>query len=122
MKIRKLWITFGILSALTIAGTIKIAYDLAVYTTKEPEPVTRKYVLVTEAYPAKTADISPEQCYFCLGASYGKVIIYNEDKTVYDHTDIALSKLPRNLQIKILNGYIINSQKELYDFLENYSS
>lgn len=122
MKIKKLWIIFGILSTLTIAGTCKIAYDIAVYTARGPKPDTRDYVLVTNDYIPETVVSSADVQIFYLGASYGKVVIYNEDKTVYDYTDIELSGLPRNLQIEILNGFKINSMQQLYDFLEAYSS
>lgn len=53
----------------------------------------------------------------------GYVIVYRQDKTtVFETTGIALSALPEALQAEISKGKYVKTEKELYSFLENYSS
>ncbi|MEG1292454.1 MAG: hypothetical protein RSD28_09180, partial [Lachnospiraceae bacterium] len=53
----------------------------------------------------------------------GYVSVYHTDrKTRYADTDIILDRLPKNLQKEIKEGKYMNSEDELYQFLENYSS
>jgi len=41
---------------------------------------------------------------------------------LYENTSIRLSSLPDALKTEIKNGKYIRTKKELYDFLENYST
>lgn len=60
---------------------------------------------------------------FYLAAYDNKVWVYLEDKkTVYIETDIRVDSLPEDLQQKIIQMMWVENQKELYNFLENYSS
>lgn len=60
---------------------------------------------------------------FYLAAYDNMVWVYLEDKeTVYIETDIRLDSLPRKLQRQIIEMMWVEDQKELYSFLENYSS
>ncbi len=60
---------------------------------------------------------------FYLAAYDNKVWVYLEDmQTVYIETDIRLDSLPEKLQQSIIQIMRVESQKELYNFLENYSS
>ncbi len=53
----------------------------------------------------------------------GYLTVYQKDlKTVYFQTDIPYAELHTELQEKIDQGYLIQDEEELYDFLENYSS
>lgn len=53
----------------------------------------------------------------------GLVIVYREDKkTVFETTGIVVKTLPDSLQKKIRKGMYVKTEKELYSFLENYSS
>ena len=53
----------------------------------------------------------------------GVVNVYlNDKKTIYEFTEIKIKDLPYHLQEEIKNGKEIYSERELYDFLENYSS
>lgn len=53
----------------------------------------------------------------------GLVLVCHEDKkTVYETTGIEIRTLPDSLQREIKAGKYIKSDKELYGFLENYSS
>ncbi len=53
----------------------------------------------------------------------GFVAVYQADReTLYATTGILLENLPDNLQEEIQDGKIIDSEEQLYNFLENYSS
>ena len=52
-----------------------------------------------------------------------KLVSQKVDKeTLYENTSIRLSSLPDALKTEIKNGKYIRTEKELYNFLENYSS
>lgn len=60
---------------------------------------------------------------YYMKESDGFVIVYKEDKqTVFETTGISLDTLPDSLQEEIKAGKYVKSEKELYSFLENYSS
>ena len=62
-----------------------------------------------------------EGYYLC--ALQGYVVVYLGDhETIYEMTEISLSTLPDNVRAEIEAGKFIETAKELYGFLENYSS
>ena len=53
----------------------------------------------------------------------GRVTIYRiEGQTLFEYTGITVDSLPETLQTEISQGKRVSGEKELYDFLENYSS
>lgn len=53
----------------------------------------------------------------------GFVVVYRQDKkTVFEPTGIQTASLPEELAEEIQKGKFIKSEKELYSFLENYST
>ena len=53
----------------------------------------------------------------------GRVTIYRiEGRTLFEYTGITVDSLPEELQGEIAHGKRVSGEKELYDFLENYSS
>ena len=53
----------------------------------------------------------------------GRVTIYRiEGRTLFEYTGIMVDSLPEELQGEIAHGKRVSGEKELYDFLENYSS
>lgn len=60
---------------------------------------------------------------YCLYIENGYVTVYYSDKkTVFSYTDIAAESLPENIRRELYSGMKIDSQGNLYDFLETYSS
>ncbi|MCM1158924.1 MAG: hypothetical protein NC300_11035 [Bacteroidales bacterium] len=52
----------------------------------------------------------------------GTIVILNGDeKTVYEYTQIPINTLPENLQEEVIEGYYLEDEAALYNFLENYS-
>lgn len=53
----------------------------------------------------------------------GYIVIMNGDeKTVYEYTQISIHLLPEELQKQVQEGYYIEDESTLYNFLETYSS
>lgn len=53
----------------------------------------------------------------------GYVVIMNGDeKTVYEYTQIPIHLLPDEMKEQVMNGYYLDNEEDLYNFLENYSS
>lgn len=53
----------------------------------------------------------------------GYLTVYEKDlRTVYLHTGIAYQLLPERIQLEIDAGKLFQTQQQLYEFLENYSS
>lgn len=60
---------------------------------------------------------------FYLCELHGYVIVYLSDKkTIYEVTNIPLTHLPEELMEEIKKGKYIETESELYGFLENYTS
>ncbi len=92
---------------------------------EEPELLSQKEPEAEkeEEQSAAPSAAKPVNYEFVLCEEEGYVIVYYADKeTVYDTTDIRLEDLPANLQQEILEGKEMSSQRELYNFLESYSS
>lgn len=60
--------------------------------------------------------------YYLCGLQ-GYVVVYLGDhETIYEMTEIPLADLPDNVRAEVEAGKFIETAKELYGFLENYSS
>lgn len=66
---------------------------------------------------------SPESKGFYAKSFNGLIVILKSDqKTVYEYTQISLASLPEDMRDDILNGYYLETEEELYSFLENFTS
>jgi len=102
--------TYMVTPTLTDKAQGIISFELASFSSKK----------VTVRKSFSTADL-PSVYYIFVESGY--LTIYLEDKTtLYDNTTIKLSNLPESIQKEIVNGKKISSQKELYNFLETYTS
>lgn len=78
-----------------------------------PEKIT-----ITRLY-----DSGEKQTGYYLMAVDHKIWIYQSDKTtVYFKTDMKLEDVPEKVQDEIINGKYMNSEIDIYHFLESYSS
>ena len=72
---------------------------------------------------ARADRVLAEACQYYLVEEQGRVNIYLSDReTVYEYTDITMDMLPEELQQEITARKGLSGERELYDFLENYSS
>lgn len=126
---------------LTIIAVIIItfAYQLSYHRAKEraEEARAEKEVqtemsteIQTENKPATKSEESiaaegtalKDDCYYLMEVN-GYIVVYLSDKkTPYEYTDILYDELPEKLREEIRNGKYIENTKDLYSFLENYSS
>ena len=64
-----------------------------------------------------------EHLHFYILAKDNKLVVYYEDmETVFLTTDISLDSLPANVRLEILSKKYFETEEELYNFLESYSS
>ncbi len=64
----------------------------------------------------------PSDVFFLMVKDNYVVIYYEDKKNVYMNTGILLETLPDAMQIKIIEGYQITGEQNLYNFLESYTS
>jgi hypothetical protein len=68
-------------------------------------------------------DTSTELRGFYIMADKGDVYVYKSDKkTLYFKTGLSLDKLPHTLQNELLEGKYLDSEIQVYHFIESYSS
>lgn len=61
--------------------------------------------------------------YYYLAIFKNKVVVYKSDgKTIYMETDIPAEDLPADVMQELIRGRVVNTEEDLYDFLESYSS
>lgn len=77
-----------------------------------------KRVVVRKSYePAEEA-----KGFFLLNENH-YVVVYNKSLSdIYMNTDIRVEELPQKLQEEIINMKFVEDERELYNFLESYSS
>lgn len=60
---------------------------------------------------------------FFVTAENGLVTVYESDRqTVYLHTSIEIGWLEQEEQLRLVEGFYVPTEMELYDCLENYTS
>ncbi len=64
-----------------------------------------------------------EKQHYYIISKDNKLVVYLEDmETVYLSTDISMDSLPEKVKLEILQKKYFESEEELYNFLESYSS
>ena len=87
------------------------------FETIELTSFSKDRVVVCKYYKAK------EEKGFYLMVADHFIVVYEEDgQSLYMNTDILLERLPDSLQREIMTGKHVESEEELYQFLESYSS
>ncbi|MDE7331707.1 MAG: hypothetical protein K2O16_05610 [Lachnospiraceae bacterium] len=66
--------------------------------------------------------VQEEKGFFLLNENHYVVVYDHSLSHVYMNTDILVERLPENLRDEILNIKYVEDEKELYNFLESYSS
>lgn len=61
--------------------------------------------------------------YYYLAIQQNKVVVYRADgQTIYMETDISAEDLPSDVLQELIQKRVVNTEEDLYDFLESYSS
>ena len=75
----------------------------------------------TKTITTKGEAVKNEGYYLC--ELQGFVVVYLSDKsTIYEFTEIPVTDLPEEVQQELRDGKYVETEQELYGFLENYSS
>lgn len=136
MQKNKYAIYFAV-AAVSAMLVITCAYQLSYYRAKERAQEARlrkeaeiKIETETERAPAQEPEQTvttegaalKEDCFYLMEVN-GYIVVYQSDKkTPYEYTDILYDELPEKIRNEIRNGKYIQDTRELYSFLENYSS
>ena len=113
---------FLVLGMLLAAG-YQLTYD---HVMDRQEARAKDEVSGTESIAAKGGKVKnpdSEQEGFYLCELQGFVVVYLNDRTtIYEFTEIPITDLPEEVQQEVAEGKYVATIKELYAFLENYSS
>ena len=113
-----LFAAFFLMVSLISAG-YRISYD---YVSDRQQRLAQEEVTEKEASIAAEGEAKENQGYY-LKLLEGYVAVYYQDrKTLYELTDIPSASLPDEVQNQLREGKYVENDKELYGFLENYSS
>ena len=115
-----------LISLMLVTGAYQLSYQRAkeraeMKVAEEVKPEPQEPVITAQAVAADGQALK-EDCYYLMDVN-GYVVVYLSDKkTPYEYTDIKCDGLPSEMQEEIRNGKYMEDAKELYGFLENYSS
>ena len=70
---------------------------------------------------SEAAALSENHAYY-MKNNDGNIIIYNNDHSVFEFTDLQPEFLPDHIVNELTQGVYFQSQEDLYEFLETYSS
>lgn len=108
-----------IIIMLTVIACLFIIYQISyneAHERHERERVAEEKALQTEGKAYK------ENGYMIMERD-GYVIVFHSDmETVYEYTTIKAEHLPEDVREQISQGMYVENIKEVYGFLENYSS
>lgn len=95
-------------------------------TTEESEEGLKSFQLVSykqnEIRLRKTYKVPEYDGYYAKSYNGYIVILNGDEKTVYEYTQISVHTLPEEIQTKVKSGYYLETEMDLYNFLETYSS
>ena len=113
---------FLILGMLLAAG-YQLTYDHGMdrQEARAGDEVSGTESIAAEGEKVKNPDAEEEGFYLC--ELQGFVCVYLSDRsTIYEFTEIPVTDLPEEVQQEVAEGKYVRTVKELYAFLENYSS
>lgn len=105
-----------LLFVVILGAGYQISYKYLVAEQEKQEQLKEQQFLKTKGEAEKN-----EGFYLCV--LHGYIAVYLHDQaTLYELTNIAVSTLPEEVQGELRGGKYIETEQELYAFLENYSS
>lgn len=70
----------------------------------------------------KTYDLTKYEGFYLFNRGDEVVVFLADQKTLFFETGIELEQLPEEIRAQIINGKYFEKEKELYSFLESYTS
>ena len=91
------------------------------------ETSPKENVITTENDVSKESSMPMSQeyisCKYYMKDEQGKLVVYeNKNHEIYMETSIEIELLPESLKEELKTGVFFQTDAELYDFLESYSS
>lgn len=110
-----------------MAGVERYLHDYMRHLSKdEQEEGLISYELISykenHLYLRKTYEKPIYTGYYAKSFNGYVVILNGDEKTVYEYTPISLHLLPDDIREEVMDGYYLENEEDLYNFLENYSS
>ncbi len=96
-----------------------------IYIKVSNETKPRTYEITTEEQEDEAIEISQQNISYMFYAKVvdGRIVIYDgKTNVIYFETSIERQVLPEDIKEKLKEGIYFKNEKELYDFLESYSS
>lgn len=118
-----LFVALALFGALFAAWTIRTPESLEMEQISTEVPLDAEPTEVTEQWEVAESMVLKPSARYVIGEKEGFLVVYEADgDTVYLETNIRLEHLSPEAQEAIKNRIYIQDDKELYDFLESYSS
>lgn len=97
---------------LFIAGAVIFFW----YLVEKDQKISEKTLVNSE-----TISVSAQPHYY-MKIQGSQIVIFNHDHSVYEYTDLEPEFLPEEVLQELYEGKQFESQEELYEFLETYTS
>lgn len=91
----------------------------------ETQPKNQTITTENDVSKEQSVTISQEYiaCAYYIKEEYGRLVVYeSKSQEIYMETSIEINTLPAEIQEKVWDGIFFQTEAELYDFLESYSS
>ena len=93
------------------------------FETIELTAFSKDRVVICKYYKLEKEDEqAPEPGYYLMVADHLIVVCHGDRQTIYMNTDILLENLSDALQAEIMHGKYLDTEEEVFNFLESYSS
>ena len=91
----------------------------------ETQPKNQNITTENDVSKEESITISQEYlvCPYFIKVEYGRLVVYlSKTQEIFMETAIEFDTLPLDIQQKLDSGIFFQTEQELYDFLESYSS
>lgn len=91
----------------------------------ETQPKKEKITTENDVSKEQSVTISQKyiSCPYYIKEEYGRLVVYeSKNQEIYMETSIETYTLPAEIKEKLETGIFFQTEEELYDFLESYSS
>ena len=93
------------------------------YTVEKDTSISNKTLVNSKTISENDNYILPtDSSLYYMKFQNNQIVIYNQDHSVFEFTDLQKEYLPASLVYEIEEGKYFKDQQELYEFLETYTS
>jgi ABC-type phosphate transport system substrate-binding protein len=93
------------------------------YTVEQDQAVAPKAKVSSSTVTSSTVTpVSTKNAAYYMQLCGNQVIVYQADQSIFEYTDVNLELLPSSVKKELKTGKQFDSEEELYEFLETYTS